>query len=147
MGIKCLGAITIEPPGFTDLVLVLRDVNDEEEQKRIISTMGYFKLGKKRYFPLTHEGEVDQSENRCEITLERSKEKPQQVGEVAKLRTASTALSISSEMMNRLWLYDGKLYQSTRNDYSQEQVHLLILDFLDKEEKKFKELKEKFKRK
>ena len=47
MGIKCLGAITIEPPGFTDLVLVLRDVNDEEEQKRIISTMGYFKLGKK----------------------------------------------------------------------------------------------------
>ena len=147
MGIKCLGAITIEPPGFTDLVLVLRDVNDEEEQKRIISTMGYFKLGKKPYVPLTREGEVDQSENRCEITLERSKEKPQQVGEVAKLRTASTALSISSEMMNRLWLYDGKLYQSSRNDYSQEQVHLLILDLLDKEKTKFKELEEKFKRK
>ncbi len=102
---------------------------------------------KKPYVPLTHEGEVDQSENRCEITLERSKEKPQQVGEVAKLRTASTALSISFEMMNRLWLYDGKLYQSTRNDYSQEQVHLLILDLLDKEKTKFKDLEEKFKKK
>ena len=49
--------------------------------------------------------------------------------------------------MNRLWLYDGKLYQLTRNDYNQKQIHLLILDFLDKEKRKFQNLEKKFKNK
>lgn len=147
MGVNCIGQVRIEPAGFAELIMTLKDMADEEEKNRIISVMKYFQLCEKCYVPLTHEGEVDQSENRCEITLERSKEKPQQVGEVVKFRTASTDLSINSAMLNRLWLYDCKLYQSSRNDYSQEQVHLLILDFLDKEKRKFKDLEEKFKKK
>lgn len=147
MGVKSIGQVRIEPAGFTELIMALKDISDEEDRNKITSAMKYFQLCEKRYVPLTHEGEVDQSENRCEITLERSKEKPQQVGEVVKFRTAYTDLSISSAMMNRLWLYDSKLYQSSRNDYSQEQVHLLILDLLDKEKRKFKDLEEKFKKK
>jgi len=147
MGVKCIGQVTIEPAGFAELIMALKDLEDEEEKNRVISVMEYFQLGKNVYVPVTGEGKIDQSENRCKITLERSTEKPQPVGEVVKFRTASTDLSISSAMLNRLWLYDGKLYQSSRNDYSQEQVHLLILDFLDKEEKKFKDLEEKFKKK
>ena len=146
MGVKCIGQVRIEPARFTKLIMALRGIADEE-RNRIISGMEYFQLGKKVYVPLAGEGKIDQSENRRKIALERSKEKPQPVGEVVELRTASTDLSISSAMVNRLWLYDSKLYQSTRNDYSQEQVHLLILDFLDKEKKKFKDLEEKFKKK
>ena len=106
--------------------------------------MKYIQLRNKRYIPLTYDGEIDQSENRCEVTLERSKKEPQPVGDVAEFRTASTDLSINPDMTNCLWLYDGKLYKSTRNDYSQKQIHLLILDFLDKEKKKFQNLQEKF---
>ena len=145
MGVKCIGQVRIEPAGFAELIMALKDIADEEERNRIISVMEYFQLGKKPYVPLTGEGKIDQSENRCKVTLERSRKEPQPVAEVVEARTASTDLVISSAMMNRLWLYDSKLYQSTRNDYSQEQVHLLILDFLDKEEKKFKELRERFK--
>lgn len=147
MGVKCIGQVTIEPPGLAELILALKGLADKKERNRMISAMEYFQLGKKVYIPLTGEGKIDQSANRCKVILERSRKEPQPVGEVVESRTASTDLSVSSAMMNRLWLYDGKLYQSTRNDYSQEQVHLLILDFLDKEKKKFKDLEEKFKRK
>ena len=146
MAVRCLGKVTTESAGYEELIMALKDITDEEERNKIISVMEYFQLGKKVYVPLTGEGKIDQSENRCKITLECSKEKPQPVGEVVEFRTASTDLSISSAMVNRLWLYDSKLYQSTRNDYSQEQIHLLILDFLDKEEKKFKNLEENFKK-
>lgn len=144
MGVKCLGAVTIEPAGWTDIAMIMREIADEEEQKKRISATEYLKLEKKRYIPVTDEGEVDQSENRCKILLERSKKEPQPVGDVAEFRTASTDLSINSDMTNCLWLYDGKLYKSTRNDYSQKQIHLLILDLLDKEKKKFQRLEEKF---
>lgn len=144
MGISCIGQVSVVDAGWTDIVMVLRDVTNKEEQDKLISAMQYFQLGNKRYIPLTYEGEIDQSENRLEVTLERSKKEPQPVGEVAEFRTASTDLSINSDMANCLWLYDGKLYKSTRNDYSRKQIHLLILDFLDKEKKKFQNLEEKF---
>ena len=145
MGVKCLGLVTVEPAGWTDMVLIMREIADEEEQKRRISAHDSFKLGKKHYVPITDKGEIDQSENRSKIAFERSKKEPQPVGKVAGFRTATTDLLLDSEMDNRLWLYDGKLYQATRNDYSRKQIHLLILDFIDKERKKFQTLEKKFK--
>ena len=147
MGVKCLGVVVIEPAGFTDMVMIMNEISDKEEQRKRIAASEYLKLEKKRYIPITEKGEVDQSENRCKILLERSIKEPQLVGDVSELKTASTNLSINSDMMNRLWVYDGKLYQSTRNDYNQKQIHLLILDFLDKEKKKFQDLEKKFKNK
>lgn len=148
MEIRCLGEVKSEPARYEELIIELKELaNNEKQREKLSSILTYLHLGEKRYVPLTDNGEIDHSENRCRDALERSKETPQLVGEVVESRTASMDLSISPAMMNRLWLYDGKLYQSTRNDYNQEQVHLLILDFLDKEKRKFKELEEKFKKK
>ena len=120
MGVSCLGQVTIGGARIQELIIKIRGLGDNKDSNRLSSILTYFELGKKRYVPLTHEGKVDNSENRCEVTLECSKEKPRPVGEVVKSITASKDLSISSAMMNRLWLYDSKLYESTRNDYSQE---------------------------
>ena len=136
MGVKCLGAVTIEPAGWTDIVIIMREITDVEEQKKRISATEYLKLGKKRYVPVTDKGEIDNSENRCKVLLERSKKEPLPVLEAGESVTAS-------DMVNRLWVFDGKLYKSTRNDYTQKQIHLLILDFLGKEKNKFKSLEEK----
>ena len=134
MEVRCLGQITIQPANLLELMIELKELaNDKEEREKLSSILTYFQLGEKRYVPLTDKGEIDNSENRCKAAIQRSTEKPQAVGEVVEPRTAYRDLSINSAMMNRLWLYDGKLYQSTRNDYNQEQIHLLILDFLDKE--------------
>jgi len=147
MGVKCLGEVTIEPAIWNDILMIMNEIADREEQIKRAAAIEYLKLEKMRYIPITEKGEVDQSENRCTVLLERSKKEPQLVGEISEFKTASTDLSINFDMMNRLWVYDGKLYQSTRNDYNQKQIHLLILDFLDKEERKFKNLERKFKNK
>ena len=142
MAIRRIGQVRTEPAGLTDVVLALTGIADGGEKERTVSGMEYFyfQLGGKRYVPLTDEGVVDQSENRCKTTLERSKRQPQLVGEVVRTRTASADLSISPASVGQLWLYDGKLYKSSRNDYGQDRIRLLILDFLDKEERRFKDL-------
>lgn len=147
MGIKCLGVVTIETATWTDILVIMNEIADREEQIKRAAAIEYLKLEEKRYIPITEKGEVDQSENRCKILLEHSKKETQLVGEISQFKTASTDLSINFDMMNRLWVYDGKLYQSTRNDYNQKQIHLLILDFLDKEKRKFQNLEKKFKNK
>lgn len=146
MEVKCLGEVIIEPASLAELIMALRGVADEEGKDKLTSAMTYFRLGEKQYVPLTDDGKIDHSENRCKTSLERSRGKPQPVGEVAEFRHFRADLSIKSSMVNRLWLYDGKIYQSNRNDYNQEQVHLLILDFLDREKKRFKDLEQKFKK-
>jgi hypothetical protein len=147
MGIRCLGVVAIEPATWNDILMIMDETADREEQIKRAAAIEYLKLEKKRYIPITEKGEVDQSENRCKILLGHSKKEPQLVGEISEFKTASTDLSINFDMMNRLWVYDGKLYQSARNDYNQKQIHLLILDFLDKEKRKFQNLKKKFKNK
>ena len=108
---------------------------------------GILKVRKKAIYTYTEEGEIDQSENRCGILLERSKKEPQPVGEILGNLLVTIDLSINRDMVNRLWVYDGKLYESTRNDYDQKQIRLLILEFLDTEKRKFKNLEKKFKSK
>ena len=44
----------------------------------------------------------------------------------------------------RLWLYEGKIYETDRNDYDKQQAKLLILEFLDKERRKFQGLEQKY---
>jgi hypothetical protein len=155
MGVKCLGQVKVEPANLAMLIAELKRLKDEaepesiigdkDEAERVVSIMKYLGLDKKRYVPLNAKGETDNSENRCESALERARKKPQKVGEVVE-HTAGAPPSLNNAMVNRLWLYDGKLYQTTRNDYSEEQVHLLILDFLDREEKKFNTLTRRFKK-
>lgn len=147
MGVKCLGTVTIEPAPLVYRMAIMNKIADEEEQKKQAAAMEYLKLERKRYIPITEKGEVDQSEDRCKISLEHSKKEPQPVGEILGHMLVTIDLSINLDMMHRLWLYDGKLYQSTRNDYNQKQIHLLILDFLDKERRKFQNLEKKFKNK
>ena len=148
MAVRCIGQVTTEHAGLTDVVLALGGIDDKKEKERTVSGMEYFyfQLGEKRYVPLTDDGVVDQSEKRCKTTLERSKRQPQPVGEVVQTRTSSTDLTISPALVGRLWLYDGKLYKSTRNDYGQDRIRLLILDFLDKEARRFKDLQRRFNR-
>ena len=146
MGVKCLGAVTIETFALAKLQAMAFAAKYGEQIKQT-PAMEYLKLEKKRYIPMTEKGEIDQSENRCEILLEHSKKEPQPVGEILGHMLVSTDTSVNLDMMNRLWVYDGKLYQATRNDYNQKQIRLLILDFLDKERRKFRNLEKKFKNK
>ena len=89
MAVRCIGQVTTEHAGLTDVVLALGGIDDKKEKERTVSGMEYFyfQLGEKRYVPLTDDGVVDQSEKRCKTTLERSKRQPQPVGEVVQTRT------------------------------------------------------------
>jgi hypothetical protein len=140
MGVKCLGMVTLESAGFSYLAIVMQEIKDDDEIEKRLSTKETLRLGNKHYAPMTDKGEVDNSENRCKVLIEQSKTEPLPVLEIGES-------VIQSEMENRLWVFDGKLYQSSRNDYSQKQIYLLILDLIDKEKKKFQSLEEKFQKK
>ena len=145
MRATCLGEVTIEPAGFTELILALGDLADGEERDKLASALEYFQLGGSRFVPLTAEGEVDRSENRCRITSAESENNPQPVGEAPTRTGVSDPSSpTGGSMRNRLWLYEGKVYRLDRNDYSLKQVHLLILDSQERERKRFEDLEKKF---
>ncbi len=144
---KCLGKVDIEVSFASAMMMKYKQLGedkgsnmDESEEIR-----AYFALGKDSYVPLSEKNEVKDSEKRCESTYEQSKKKPQAVGKVDKSAAVYPNVSISSEMLNRVWLYNGKIYAENRNDYGEEQIHLLILDCVDKEKSKFDKLKDKFK--
>ena len=150
MGIRCLGAVSIESDKFAEWVAEeLCKANQEENPSKPALPTMYLKLGTKRYVPIMDNHEIDNSKDACENALERSRQKPQPVGEVDKgLSSYASDLyvkCVKETMLNRLWLYHGKIYELDRNDFNQEKVHLLILEFLDKEEKKFETLRRVFK--
>ena len=112
-----------------------------------LTGIDYFKLGENYYVPIKGENEVDESKSRCDTALKQSNEKPRRIAKVKKFKGWSSDLSIDYTMINCIWLYDGKIYQLYRNDYDYKQVHLLILDYIDKEKRKFEKLEQKFKKK
>jgi len=145
MRVLCLGQVTIGSAQYDDLIKELNKLGSGEEGKRLSTILPHFRLGEKRYVSMTDKGEVDRSQNILEITLKRSREKPQPIGEILETKYTYQNLSIKEPMLNRLWLYDSRLYQVDRNDLSQEQIHLLIFDFLEKQNRKFEDLERKYK--
>jgi len=134
MAIRCLGSVT---PTVSRVHLGVKD----------IPIPAYLQLGTKRYVPLTEGNEIAQSPNMCEVALEDAKEKPRRVGELTTSPSLLVKPAVNPSLTNRLWLYDGKLYQTLRNDYTQQQVRLLILNLIEREKGKFQQLERRFKRK
>jgi len=115
--------------------------NSKDKTEYTIQTEKYLELHGKRYLPLKGATEKDKIEKSCVNAIRLSKKEPQSLVE--------TKSKVSNEGINertfmRLWLYEGKIYEVDRNDYDKQQVKLLILDFLDKERRKFQELKQKY---
>ena len=145
MEIRCLGRVDIEIDKWKERLNEL--LKDEEGGDKFTTPPASFKLGGNYYVPITDENKPDNSRERCEVVLKESREQPQRIGEVKERETSTSGLSIDYEMINRIWLHDGKIYLLYRNDYDYEQVRLLILDYIDREKKKFESLEQKFKKK
>jgi len=144
MSVKCLGKpripqdifiiITYESPGEQD---------SEGERKRFIKTEKCLELYGKRYLPLkgASEKDKDKIEKNCINAMRQSKKEPQSlVGIMGKVRNEG----INEQTSMRLWLYEGKIYETDRNDYDKHQAKLLILEFLDKEKRRFQGLEQKY---
>lgn len=139
MAIKCLGRISIDPGNK----LVFRSVENNAISSTI-SIPGKLELGGKTYLPLTDNNELNHKANFDDI-LSLSAKTPQRIGEVGTLEASEKGQDLNKSLINRLWLYDSKLYISDRNDYDKNQMHLLILDYLDRQKSKFDKLNQKYK--
>ena len=135
MEIRCLGKGRIDKTIIYRLIPVYRDDESTEPKdnkgiKEIRVGGGFFELGGNYYVPITGANEAERSKGANEIelalenALERSRDEPQIIGQVKEPDCGSSNIDA---MINRLWLYDGKIYQLRRNDYNKEQVRLLIL--------------------
>jgi len=148
MEIRCLGRVDIEIDKWKEILNEsLQKIEDEESRGMFIKPTASFKLGGNYYVPITDENKPDNSRERCDVILKESREQPQRIGKVKERETLISGLSIDYEMINHIWLHDGKIYLLYRNDYDYEQVRLLILDYIDREKKRFESLKQKFKKK
>jgi hypothetical protein len=76
MMVLCLGQVTIGSAKHDDLIKELNKLGGGEEGERLSTILPHFRLGEKRYVSMTDKGEVDRSQNILEITLKRSREKP-----------------------------------------------------------------------
>jgi len=141
MSVKCLGKPTT--PGDLRIIMVTsrHGEQDLKDKKECIIPRRYLELYGKQYFPLKGRGKIDESKNNCVNSIRRSKREPQLIGEV---KTIGGKEKINDPTLLRLWLYGGKIYEVDRNDYDKKQVKLLILDFLDKEKRKFQKLEQKY---
>ena len=158
MEITCLGVVHIDEEIICIVSGVPRPPEIESCRKRdnkggvmteIPVGSGLFKLGRKLYVHIiTDENKVDWAKGKSNSILEKSRAEAQRIGEVKEFNGENpSSSSIVDAMVNRLWLYDGKIYQLRKNYYDKERVRLLILDYLGKEEAKFKVLEKKFKKK
>ena len=149
MEISCLGKVDIADPldagTVTRLFELLRSGMNQNEATEELTGIDYLKLGENYYVPVKGENGVDTSKKRCETVLKKSRKEPQQITKVKNFKDASSDLSIDYTMINCIWLYDGRIYQLYRNDYDYKQIHLLILDYIDKEKNKFEKLNREFK--
>ena len=155
MEIRCLGKVRIDEVRIIKFTPAYGDAESREPKgdmdgKEMMVGGGVFESGGNYYVPITGANKAERSKGANEIelalenALERSREEPQIIGQVKESDYGSSNIDA---MINRLWLYDGKIYQLRRNDYNKEQVRLLILDYLGKEEAKFKTLEKKFEKK
>ncbi len=137
MRVKCLGRA--EPPREILIITAVPRPNyqDHKAKQGPLFTQ-YFELGQKQYSPLSKNGEINKSKDFYEKFIKQSKKEPQLIGEISNEQFKRSTLG-------RLWIYDEKIYEFDRNDYNQQQVKLLILDFLEKEREEFARLKRKYK--
>jgi len=144
MSVKCLGKPTI-PKEIRIRTWVPRpnygEQNSKEKTEHIIFSPRYLELRGKQYSPITGKGEIDKSKNSCVNAIRRSKKEPQLAGEI---KTVGGGEKVNDSTFLRLWLYDGKIYEVDRNDYDRKQVKHLILDFLEREKRKFQKLERKY---
>ncbi len=147
MSVKCLGK-----PTWSNLREIhLQFVEKTPERERIareqhipLKRGSPFELHGKEYYPLKGikgKPEMDERLNNCVNALRRSRKEPQLIGEI---KSVGQTEEVNHSTLLRLWLYDGKIYEVDRNDYDKKQVKLLILNFLDRERKKFQKLERKY---
>jgi hypothetical protein len=138
MSVKCLGKPRI-PQDITIVFSLERPGGQNPEKKTgsTIKTEKCLELDGNRYLPLKGANERDKIEQNCVNAIKRSKKEPQPLVE-------TTSKARNERTFMRLWLYEGKIYEVDRNDYDKQQVKLLILEFLDKEKKKFQGLEQKY---
>jgi len=141
MRVKCLGRVA--PPHDIRIITAVPrpDYQDNKDKLEPFYTQ-YFTLGQKQYLPLSKSGGINKSKGFHEKIIKQSKKEPQPIVEIYKSKIAGSG-SIKESTRGRLWLYNEKIYEFDRNDYDQQQVKLLILDFLEEERKEFSELKRK----
>lgn len=138
MLVKCLGKPRI-PQDMTIDFSIPRPGEQKPEKKTgsTIKTEKCLELDGRRYLPLKGASEKDKIEKNCVNAIRRSEKEPQPLVE-----TSSKARNERTFM--RLWLYEGKIYEVDRNDYDKQQLKLLILEFLDKEKRRFQDLEQKY---
>jgi hypothetical protein len=141
MRVKCLGRVT--PPHDIQVITAVPrpDYGDNKAKLEPFYTQ-YFTLGQKQYLPLSKSAGINKSKDFHEKFIKQSKKEPQPIVEIAKSKIAGSD-SPKESTLGKLWLYNEKIYEFDRNDYDQQQVKLLILDFLEEERKEFAELKRK----
>ena len=136
MRIKCLGKFAL-PHKIRVITGIPRPRYDDTPIKKVAEENAdypeYLELGLKRYSDAHH----FKSKKLYEKYMQKSKKIPQRIYDVASKPNKSSK-------GESLWLYNGKIYLTDRNDYAQEQVRLLIMDFLEKESGYFKKLKRKY---
>ena len=134
---KCLGRA--EPPVEIRIITAIPrpDYHDHKPKQEPYFTQ-HFTLGQKQYLPLSKSGEINKSKEFSDKYIRLSKKEPRQICEISNEK-------IKESTRGRLYLYNEKIYEFDRNDYNQQQVKLLILDFLEKEKKEFARLKRRYK--
>jgi hypothetical protein len=156
MSIKCLGKPTMPEDLYIHIITAVPPYNEnprlikpenkaieepKEKTEVIIPGGRHLELCGKCYLPLKGKGEINKSENSCINAIRQSKKEPQLVCEI---KHKGGIEKVDDLTFQRLWLYDGKIYEANRNDYDKKQAKLLILDLLDKEKNKFQKLKHKY---
>jgi len=142
MSVKCLG----KPRIPQDIIIVATyegpgKQNPEGKTRHKIKTEKCLELHGKRYLPLKGASEKDEIEKSCVNAVRQSKKEPQSLVET---KSKDSNEGVNERTFMRLWLYEGKIYETDRNDYDKQQAKLLILEFLDKERRKFQGLEQKY---
>ena len=106
------------------------DKTKSAKGKIVIPAGNYLELYHKRYSSLSETGKINESKDLFEKLISQSKSEPQPIVEISQTTGID---SIEKSRLGRLWLYNDKIYESDRNDYDQQLVKLLILDFSEKE--------------
>ena len=132
---KVLGKVEVEIMMWEAAAGITTDIN---------KISSYYKLGKDNYLPLSDNNDVITTNEDLERLNKESKKKPIKLGKVKEHFIVGRKPTISDDMLNKLWMYDSRIYEENRNDYNEEQVTLLIYQCIDKEKRTFDNLRKKY---
>lgn len=131
---KCLGKVEVEIMMW-EAMTGITDIN---------KISAYYKLGKDNYLPLSDNNAVITANEDLERLYKESKKKPIKVGNVTEHFMVGRKPTVSDAMLNKLWMYDGKLYTDSMNDWSEKAVFCLIKEVIDKRKRRINKLSKQF---